>query len=116
MKNSFTIFNRIILKTILFIVVIFNTLIAQVPTVGLIYHDNENSYQGYTLFGPKNSTSTYLIDNDGFLIHQWDSDFNPAATVYLLKDGNLLRATKLVDETNGGSGGFQVLDWDGNVI
>jgi len=88
---------------------------AQDPTVGLIYNDVNKAQPGYTLFGPKATGATYLIDNDGFLIHQWDSEYNPAATVYLLEDGNLLRATKLVD-TNGGSGGFHVLDWDGNVI
>lgn len=116
MKN---LFNRIrieIFRIILPIFIMFNLVFAQDPTVGLIINDETKSHPGYTLFGPKNSTTTYLIDNDGFLIHQWDSDFNPAATVYLLEDGNLLRATKLVDNTNGGSGGFQVLDWEGNVI
>ncbi len=115
MKNLFIKAGKTSSVSFILIFMIFSTLIAQDPTVGLIYHDEAQSYQGYTLFGPKNSTTTYLIDNDGFLIHQWNSDYNPAATVYLLEDGNLLRATKLVDP-DGGSGGFQVLDWDSNVI
>jgi len=115
LKNLFYKAGKTISVSLILIFIIFSTLIAQDPTVGLIYHDDAQSYQGYTLFGAKNSTTTYLIDNDGFLVHQWNSDYNPAATVYLLEDGNLLRSTKLADP-DGGSGGFQVLDWDGNVI
>ena len=110
--------NNISIIKLLIVLVFFTITIplsAQGPTVGLIYNDLTKSHPGYTLFGPKNTTTTYLIDNDGLLIHRWMSDYNPAATAYLLEDGNLLRATKLVDP-NGGSGGFQVLDWDSNVI
>jgi len=86
---------------------------AQTQTVGLFLNDSVTT-DGYVLFTPKLYSNTYLIDNDGLLVHEWNTDYNPAASVYLLEDGNLLRATKLVDTT--GSGGFQVLDWNSNVV
>jgi len=101
----------IIVGSVLLLVPIY----ADDPTVGLILNDDSKSFEGYTLFGPKGTTTTYLIDNDGNLINKWETDYVPASTAYLLDDGNLLRSTKLEDP-NGGSGGFQVLDWDGIVI
>jgi len=99
-------------KTIIFIAIITSSVFTQ--TVGLLVNEDSSS-DGYTLFTPKNYTSTYLINNDGLLIHEWESEYLPTMTVYLLEDGNLLRSSGL---SNGGNqkGGFQVLDWDGNVV
>ena len=41
-------------------------------TVGLIYC-NSNMSPGYTLFSPISSTTTYLIDEHGREIHNWES-------------------------------------------
>ena len=59
-------------------------------TVGLILHD-EASYDGYTLFAPIPALNTYLIDNEGKLVHSWASTFRPGLSVYLTETGNLLR-------------------------
>ena len=49
-------------------------------TVGLLRHDPGTS-AGYTLFAPMASTDTYLIDNDGRVVHRWTSAYRPALGV-----------------------------------
>ena len=104
---------------ILFIFILFISLgIAQDNTVGLILNDERASYNGYTLFAPNLAKITYLINNEGNLVHQWGSDFIPGMGTYLLEDGHLLRAAKKVDPTGGSNrmGGFQKFDWDNNLV
>ncbi len=93
---------------------------AQSNTVGLIMNDSAASYSGYTIFAPMTSTNTYLIDNEGYLIHSWSSAYRPGLAVMLMPDGSLLR-TAFVQKGNsfnaGGSGGrIERYDWDGNLI
>ena len=74
---------------------------------------------GYTLFGPLGSTTTYLIEMDGTVVHTWDSDWTPGNSVELDADGYLWH-TCMLNNPNfnaGGSGGrIEKLDWDGNVV
>ncbi|MCP4345241.1 MAG: DUF1565 domain-containing protein [Desulfobacterales bacterium] len=75
-------------------------------------------YPGYTLFMPINSSTTYLIDNDGNTVHSWDSNFDPALSVYLLENGNLMRTAKIQNDVFDVSGrGGMVLEMasDGTV-
>ncbi len=93
---------------------------SQTNTVGLIMHDSTASFNGYTLFTPLPSKVTYLIDNEGYLVHSWNSSYEPGQAVMLLEDGSLLR-TAFVKNTNpftaGGAGGrVEKIDWDGNLI
>ena len=83
---------------------------AQDQTVGLFAYDT-NSYEGYTFFAPMSSTTTYLIDNYGRTVHTWESDRRPAASAYLLENGNLLR-TAYYTGSAGGGGGVQIIGWD----
>ncbi len=77
------------------------------------------AYAGYTLYGPLNSTTIYLIDMAGDVVHQWDTDVAPGAWCYLLDDGSLLRCGR-EDETQfagGGIGGqLRRLAPDGTVL
>ncbi len=87
-------------------------------TIGVIRND-AGSYNGYTLLAPLTSTETYLINNCGQVVHQWTSTFNPAASVYLLENGNLLRTGKIINDdiTFGGVGGkIELFDWDSNLL
>jgi len=73
---------------------------------------------GYVLFAPSASTTTYLIDKCGRSVHTWPSNYLSGFTVYLLDDGSILRAG--VDPNasfgGGGHGGvFQRIAWDGSV-
>ncbi len=93
------------------------TLSAQ-QTVGL-FHNGEDSYQGYTLFNSGISESTYLIDNCGREVHSWNSQHQPGIAVYLLPNGHLLRTIKVsttIFNGGGSGGGLEILDWDGNVV
>lgn len=76
------------------------------PTVGLVLNSDSVS-NGYTLFTPELNNFVYLIDNCGEVINQWEFDEHPGLTVYLLPNGNLLRA---------GIDSLQLRDWDNNVL
>ncbi|MDC9722848.1 MAG: aryl-sulfate sulfotransferase [Urechidicola sp.] len=87
-------------------------------TIGVLRND-AGSYNGYTLLAPLGSFETYLINNCGQVVHQWTSTFNPAASVYLLENGNLLRTGKIVNDDIqfGGVGGkIELFDWDNNLL
>ena len=74
---------------------------------------------GYTLFSPQGHLSSYLIDNDGHVIQQWDSQYVPGNSLYLLDNGNLLRTGKIQSDifTRGGIGGIvEEYTWDGELI
>lgn len=86
-------------------------------TVGTLLNTS-GSYDGYTLFAPMSSNTTYLIDNCGQLINSWEATDSPALSAYLLEDGNLLRTLRTNNQTftAGGKGGaVQLFDWDGNL-
>ncbi len=75
------------------------------------------SCNGYTLFAPIRSTTTYLIDNDGAVIHTWPSSYEPGQAVYLAEDGSILRTIKLpgAGSWGGAGGGVETIAWDGTV-
>lgn len=87
-------------------------------TVGL-FTNTPQAHNGYTLFAPMGSTTTYLIDNCGEMVQSWPSTYRPALSTYLLENGILLRTgnTDNLDFDAGGSGGIvEMIDWNGNVI
>lgn len=87
-------------------------------TVGL-FLNTPKAFTGYTLFAPKHNNVIYLMDNDGKVIHQWKSDYEPGQSVYLKPNGNLLHCcfTKNRGFTSGGEGGrVEEFDWDGNLV
>lgn len=88
-------------------------------TVGTLINDS-SAFNGYTLFAPLGATSTYLVDNCGYIVNLWNnSTYRPGASVYLLEDGSLLRTCKLLTGSiiAGGSGGrLEKYDWNDNLI
>jgi len=106
------------LLTIVLVLCPFFSVGAQERTVGLLLHE-EAAFNGYTLFAPLNSTTTYLIDINGNLVHSWESNYKPGNSVYLLENGHLLRTGTVGNQTihGGGAGGrIQEFDWDGNLV
>ena len=104
-------------KILLLLVLSFNFGNAQ--TVGLLQHDAGSLDDGYVLFAPISSTTTYLIDKCGRQVKTWPSTYRPSLSVYLLEDGTILRPGKVNSSvfTASGSGGIiQKIDWNGNVV
>lgn len=102
-----------------FIILIFIHAVAlsQAPTIGLL-QNSENSLNGYTFFMPP-GTSSYLIDNCGNIVNQWESTFFAGLSGYILENGNLLRTKRVASNVfagGGAGGGFQIFDWDNNLL
>ena len=87
-------------------------------TVGL-FTQNAGSLDGYVLFAPIRTDTTYLIDKCGKKIHQWSSPNNPGMSVYLLPDGSLLRSEKIQNAAFNGQGSaggmIEKYDWNNNL-
>ena len=87
-------------------------------SVGTITN-NQGTFDGYTLYAPAGHTETYLINNCGEIVNQWTSTVAPGNAVYLLENGNLLRAGRITnpDVNFGGVGGkVELYDWDSNLL
>ena len=88
-------------------------------TVGL-FTQNSGSLDGYVLFAPIRSDTTYLIDKCGKKVHQWSSPRNPGLSVYLLPDGSLLRTGAIpnpIFKGQGSAGGLiEKYDWNNNLV
>jgi len=83
-------------------------------TLGL-FTNSSQALEGYTLFSPHDSKTTFLVDNCGELIHSWESEYEPGLSDYLLENGVLLRAGRNPGP-GGGSGVVEMIDWDGTVL
>ena len=94
------------------------TIYSNAQTIGLTQYSTDSLDDGYVLFAPIGSTTTYLIDKCGKEINTWSSNYRPAMSSYLLPDGSLLRPgnTNNTTFTAGGKGGIiQKINWTGNT-
>jgi len=75
---------------------------------------------GYTFFAPVTSPTSYLISNDGRVMHQWPGNGRAAWVVHLLPNGHILRTGTLTSSVFGssaGSGGrIEEFTWDGSPV
>lgn len=73
---------------------------------------------GYTLYCPIPSTSTYLIDNSGTVLNTWSSSYEPGQSVYWLEDDSILRSIRLagIGHWGGAGGGVERIAYDGTVL
>ncbi|MEE2857809.1 MAG: aryl-sulfate sulfotransferase [Planctomycetota bacterium] len=88
-------------------------------TVGW-FHGQPASFDGYSFFAPGRSTTTYLVDEIGRVVHSWPSAFNPGNAAYLLQGGQILRAARIPGNlpiSAGGVGGrVERIAWDGTLL
>jgi hypothetical protein len=81
---------------------------------------SEDFSQGYILFSPLFSSTTYLIDSGKNVVHTWESDFPPGVSAYLLENGNLLRTARHPDVpfflAPGQGGRIQEITWEGELV
>lgn len=86
-------------------------------TVGLMLN-GKGSLDGYTLFSPLLNADTYLIDNNGNVVHTWDT--GGGTSEYLLEDGSLFRTIRITLNSpfaaGGATGGVRHYAWDGTLI
>ena len=61
----------------------FSAVIAQTQSVG-VFTNSESSFNGYTLYAPIPGFDTYLINNCGEVVNQWNSDYRIGLSAYLL--------------------------------
>ncbi len=89
------------------------------PARGLKLRE-KGTFDGYTLFSPVRSKTTFLVDMDGKVVHEWKTELPPGASDYFLANGHLLRCKRIEDTPvfhgGGTGGGVQELDWDGKVV
>ena len=82
--------------------------------------NTDRATPGYTLYGGLLSDTTYLVDNEGMVVHTWKSDYAPSGTAYLLDNGNIVRGGRQPEVARfngGGQGGrLQEITWDGDVV
>lgn len=76
--------------------------------------------QGYVLFSPYTGTTTFLMDKNGMVVHDWEGELSATLNGYLLENGHLIRMERDVDFPTfaaGGLGGrLREYDWDGNLV
>ncbi len=88
-------------------------------TVGM-FDNKPGSLDGYVLFSPEYSDTTYLIDKCGRKIHEWSSSAIPGLSVYLLPNGTLFRTENVANAVfngNGSTGGrLAKYDWNSNLL
>lgn len=94
--------------------------LSQTKTVGLTKHFNGTQENGYVLFSPLNSDTTFLIDKCGKKVHQWVSEYTPGLSVYLKPNGNLMKTGTYTDTVFGSAGGrggiIEEFDWNNNLV
>lgn len=87
---------------------------------GLIHHNRQLAYQGYTLFSA-DKTKAYLMDMDGRIVHQWE-EARGITSPELLESGNLMAMAMPSEEVegqkglNGQAAATYELDWDSNIV
>jgi len=79
------------------------------------------AFEGYTLYSPMGSPDTYLIDNDGAVVHSWASDHASGTSVYLLEDGTLMNTAQPQGlnqwfNAGGATGRVEQWSWDGELL
>ncbi|HEX9795082.1 MAG TPA: aryl-sulfate sulfotransferase [Planctomycetota bacterium] len=81
--------------------------------------DPTEAFAGYTMFAPLESSTTYLIDMDGQVVHSWPSEHIDVSQ-YLMDDGSILRCSAVKDppvfKSGGQAGRIERITWDGETV
>ncbi|MFY9243335.1 MAG: aryl-sulfate sulfotransferase [Polaribacter sp.] len=95
-------------KIILFVLILLVEYNFAQETIGLVFNDvSKTKSNGYTLINPISDSRTFLINNCGEVVHQWDFSGEDARNYYLLENGNIFQSSGLYAE---------IRDWDNNIL
>lgn len=83
------------------------------PKTGVLLKKDGVS-KGYSLIAPPGCNSTFLINNDGYVVHEWAFQKRSGKAAYVLPNGNLLHAVRSNPADIGDT--IQELTWDGEVV
>ena len=79
-----------------------------------------NYFDGYVLFAPDSSRTTYLMNKQKEILVTWTGQYTPGRSVYLLENGNILKTAYLgihqIFLAGGMGGAVQEMDVDGRVV
>lgn len=94
-------------------------LLLTIQWILLAGHSQGQSFEGFALYNLMNSNTTYLIDENGDIVHRWNCSLPCNYTVLLKENGNIIRgATNPGNILNGAAVGgmIQELDSASNVV
>ena len=82
--------------------------------MGLFFND-EKAENGYTLFS--NNGTSYLIDNCGYKINTWESEYKSNNGLFITEEGDLVRIGQIFGSAMiGGEGGIlERYSWNGDL-
>ena len=80
-----------------------------------LFINEEKAENGYTLFS--NNETTYLIDNCGFVVNTWESEYKSTNGLFITEEGDLVRIGQIVGSAmiGGEAGIIERYSWDGNL-
>jgi hypothetical protein len=86
---------------------------------GLILN-TDSATPGFILFSPAFSTSSFLMNLDGQIVHAWNGELSTMLNGYLQDNGHLIRLERDEDfpvfAAGGQAGRIREYDWDGNMV
>ncbi len=86
---------------------------------------SEGLMPGYVMFAVTNSSSVYLVDREGRVVHEWtgrnrDPVYGEVAGAYLQDDGSIIQNSYDLDfpvfAGGGEAGRLQKISWDGDIL
>ena len=88
-------------------------------TDGLVLHQSEKSFTGFTVVAPMRHECSYLVDMAGAVVHTWNLPGPLGSKAYLIPNGNLLCSivtTEGIPIPGAKGGRILELDWNSNIV
>jgi len=86
---------------------------------GVLFHNPDKTFDGFTTVAPIRHTASYLINMEGHIVHTWKLPGPLGTKGYIIPNGNFLGSavTQEGAPIKAAKGGhiFE-LDWDGNIV
>jgi len=102
------------------LIIIVTTSLFFLSSISAINISTNKNFDGYILYTPEYIKQTYLINYEGDIINQWESDYIQGLGVYLLENRYLLRCDlPYLNPTffgGGITGQVEMFNWEGNLI